>query len=99
MPNRSSSRVKQKQRKQIEGEAYWDGGYAGNPTITPLVRKSDAHDTILVQINPTERANTPRSAAEIEVRSGSNSEASLLARHVCCTLKRWCNRPAQLVDS
>jgi NTE family protein len=50
---------------EIEGEAYWDGGYAGNPTITPLVRESDAHDTILVQINPTERANTPRSAAEI----------------------------------
>jgi NTE family protein len=50
---------------EIDGEAYWDGGYAGNPTITPLVRESDAHDTILVQINPTERANTPRSAAEI----------------------------------
>lgn len=50
---------------EIEGEAYWDGGYAGNPTITPLVRESDAHDTILVQINPTERPDTPRSAAEI----------------------------------
>ena len=25
---------------EIEGEAYWDGGYAGNPTITPLVRES-----------------------------------------------------------
>jgi NTE family protein len=40
---------------EIDGEAYWDGGYAGNPTITPLVRESDAHDTILVQINPRER--------------------------------------------
>jgi len=37
----------------------------GNPTITPLVRESDAHDTILVQINPTERPETPRSAMEI----------------------------------
>ena len=37
---------------EIEGEPYWDGGFAGNPTITPLVRESDAHDTILVQINP-----------------------------------------------
>jgi NTE family protein len=27
---------------EIDGEAYWDGGYAGNPTITPLVRESDA---------------------------------------------------------
>jgi NTE family protein len=50
---------------EIDGEAYWDGGYAGNPTITPLVRESDAHDTILVQINPRERAETPRSATEI----------------------------------
>jgi NTE family protein len=50
---------------EIDGEAYWDGGYAGNPTITPLVRESDAHDTILVQINPRERPDTPRSATEI----------------------------------
>ena len=24
---------------EIDGEAYWDGGYAGNPTITPLIRE------------------------------------------------------------
>ena len=42
---------------EIDGEPYWDGGFAGNPTITPLVRESDAHDTILVQINPRERRN------------------------------------------
>jgi NTE family protein len=50
---------------EIDGDAYWDGGYAGNPTITPLVRESDAHDTILVQINPRERAETPRTATDI----------------------------------
>jgi NTE family protein len=50
---------------EIDGEPYWDGGYAGNPTITPLIRESDAHDTILVQINPHERPDTPRSAADI----------------------------------
>jgi NTE family protein len=50
---------------EIDGEAYWDGGFAGNPTITPLIRESDAHDTILVQINPRERLDTPRSAADI----------------------------------
>ncbi len=50
---------------EIDGEAYWDGGYAGNPTITPLVRESEAHDTILVQINPRERPDTPRSATDI----------------------------------
>jgi NTE family protein len=50
---------------EIDGEAYWDGGYAGNPTITPLVRESDAHDTILVQVNPRERPKTPLTANEI----------------------------------
>ena len=43
------------QAVEIDGEPYWDGGYVGNPTITPLVRESDAVDIILVQINPRER--------------------------------------------
>jgi len=50
---------------EIDGEPYWDGGYAGNPTLTPLVRESDAHDTILVQINPRERPDQPRTSNEI----------------------------------
>jgi NTE family protein len=50
---------------EIDGDEYWDGGFAGNPTITPLIRESDAHDTILVQINPRERPERPRSASDI----------------------------------
>ncbi len=50
---------------EIDGEPYWDGGFVGNPTITPLVRESDAADVILVQINPRERRETPRTATEI----------------------------------
>ena len=50
---------------EIDGEPYWDGGFAGNPTITPLVRESDAQDTILIQINPRERRETPRTAGAI----------------------------------
>ena len=53
------------QAVEIDGEPYWDGGYAGNPTISPLVRESNATDVILVQINPRERRDTPRSATEI----------------------------------
>jgi NTE family protein len=53
------------QAVDIGGEPYWDGGYAGNPTLTPLVRESDAHDTILVQINPRERPAPLRTANEI----------------------------------
>ncbi|SDD03648.1 patatin-like phospholipase family protein [Paraburkholderia lycopersici] len=53
------------QAVEIDGEAYWDGGYVGNPTISPLVRETDSIDTILVQVNPVERAGTPRSARDI----------------------------------
>jgi NTE family protein len=50
---------------EIDGEPYWDGGFTGNPTITPLVRETDAHDSIVVQINPRERPDTPRTAPDI----------------------------------
>ena len=53
------------QAVEIGGEAYWDGGYAGNPTITPLVRECESSDTILVQVNPVERPETPRTARAI----------------------------------
>ena len=53
---------------EIDGEPYRDGGYSGNPTLTPLVRESNSEDTFLVQINPTERPKRPgapgRSPAE-----------------------------------
>jgi NTE family protein len=53
---------------EIDGEAYWDGGFVGNPTITPLVRECTSNDTILVQINPVVRQRVPRSAREIANR-------------------------------
>ena len=53
------------QAVEIDGEFYWDGGYSGNPTITPLVRDCESEDTILVQINPIVRSELPRSARDI----------------------------------
>ncbi|WP_298624421.1 patatin-like phospholipase family protein [uncultured Legionella sp.] len=50
---------------EIDGEPYWDGGYTGNPTITPLIQECASSDTVLVQINPVERAGTPKSARDI----------------------------------
>jgi NTE family protein len=67
---------------EIDGEPYWDGGYVGNPTITPLVRESDAHDTILVRINPVERPETPRTAMEILNRLNEISFNSPLAKEL-----------------
>ncbi len=56
------------QAVEIDGEAYWDGGYSGNPSMAPLIRECSASDTILVQINPIERPGTPRTAREIHNR-------------------------------
>ncbi len=53
------------QAVEIDGDAYWDGGYSGNPTITPLVRETTSQDTIIIPINPVERKGTPRAASDI----------------------------------
>jgi NTE family protein len=53
---------------EIDGEAYWDGGYSGNPSMAPLIRECTSEDTILIQINPVERPGTPRTAREIHNR-------------------------------
>ncbi len=53
------------QAVEIDGEFYWDGGYAGNPTLTPLVRECQSHDTFIVQINPVNRSEIPRTARDI----------------------------------
>ena len=70
------------QAVEVDGEAYWDGGYAGNPTITPLVRECESQDTILVQINPVERAGTPRSAREILNRVNEVSFNAVLLKEL-----------------
>jgi NTE family protein len=67
---------------EIDGEPYWDGGFAGNPTITPLVRESQSHDTILVQINPVERPDAPRSAREIANRVNEVSFNAVLLKEL-----------------
>ena len=67
---------------EIDGEPYWDGGFVGNPTITPLIRESDAHDTILIQINPRERRETPRTASEILNRLNEISFNASLMKEV-----------------
>jgi NTE family protein len=53
------------QAVEVDGDSYWDGGYSGNPTMTPLVQECVSDDTILVAINPVERPSIPRSARDI----------------------------------
>ncbi|MEZ5865383.1 MAG: patatin-like phospholipase family protein [Geminicoccaceae bacterium] len=50
---------------EIGGEAYWDGGYIGNPALYPLVDAPGCRDVVIVQINPMRRDKLPESAREI----------------------------------
>ena len=63
----------------IDGRSYWDGGYAGNPSLMPLITETPADDLLLVQINPSRRDATPTRAADIQDRAGEITfNASLL---------------------
>jgi len=70
------------QAVEIDGEPHWDGGYSGNPTITPLVRECTSRDTILVQINPVERPGTPRTARDILNRLNEVSFNAVLLKEL-----------------
>jgi NTE family protein len=67
---------------EIGGESYWDGGYSGNPTITPLVRECSSKDTILIAINPVERPGTPRNARDILNRLNEVSFNAVLLKEL-----------------
>ena len=56
------------QAVQIEGDYYWDGGYAGNPPLWPLFCETACRDAIIVQINPIERTEVPGTPEEIANR-------------------------------
>jgi NTE family protein len=56
------------QAVEIDGEAYWDGGYLGNPALFPLVYDDTPDDIILIQINPDVVSELPRKPAAIADR-------------------------------
>lgn len=53
---------------EIDGEPYWDGGYAANPAVFPLFYDCDAADVLLVLLSPLRREGTPHTKEEIELR-------------------------------
>jgi NTE family protein len=50
---------------EVNGEAYWDGGYSGNPALYPLVDDQGCRDLVVVQINPIVRRKLPETSREI----------------------------------
>jgi NTE family protein len=70
------------QAVEIEGEAYWDGGYMGNPALYPLIYSCESSDILIVHINPLARKDVPKTAADILNRINEISFNSSLMREL-----------------
>ena len=63
-------------------EAYWDGGYTGNPPLFPLFDARFPDDIVVVNINPLHRPEVPVSAPDILNRINEISFNSSLLREL-----------------
>jgi NTE family protein len=53
---------------EIGKDAYWDGGFTGNPALFPFFDQTRSEDILLVQINPIHRDEVPTSGHDIMER-------------------------------
>lgn len=63
-------------------EAYWDGGYTGNPALYPLFNNDLPDDVVIVNINPLERDEVPKTPQQIQNRINEISFNSSLFREL-----------------
>ena len=67
---------------EVDGAHYWDGGYIGNPALFPLFEPELPADIVVVNINPLERPEVPRSPQDIQNRINEISFNSSLLREL-----------------
>jgi NTE family protein len=65
-----------------EVEAFWDGGYTGNPALFPLFPAAFPDDIVIVNINPLERDEVPVAPQDILNRINEISFNSSLLREL-----------------
>ncbi|MBR0739315.1 patatin-like phospholipase family protein [Bradyrhizobium liaoningense] len=53
---------------EIDGEAYWDGGFGGNPPLLRLARETTTPDILLIQVTPARDSYVPITLAAIDRR-------------------------------
>lgn len=70
------------QAVEIEGSAYWDGGYMGNPALFPLFYHTDSRDIIILHINPIFVSEIPKTAVDITDRINQISFNSSLIKEL-----------------
>lgn len=52
---------------EIDGEAYWDGGYSSNPPVRPLIEAGAPADVLIIRTTSAERP-APHGAAAVKDR-------------------------------
>ncbi len=70
------------QAVEVDGIPYWDGGFSGNPPLFPLFQTTESQDIVIVQVNPIERHEVPKTAKEIQNRINEISFNSSLLREL-----------------
>jgi NTE family protein len=56
------------QAVEIDGRAYWDGGFSSNPPILPMVLETPTRALLLVKLNADAEPEIPTGAADITGR-------------------------------
>ncbi|HEX3576427.1 MAG TPA: patatin-like phospholipase family protein [Rhodopila sp.] len=64
---------------EIRGRAYWDGGYAGNPPLAPLLRPEPPAELIVVRAQAAYRPGVPVTPTEITNRLNEIACQNVLA--------------------
>jgi NTE family protein len=89
------------QAPRIDGQTYWDGGYAANPAVFPLLHEARSRDTLLVllsplELPPTQPGDTARElharVAEIAFTAAFRREMQALVRERASRERRGWHR-------
>ncbi len=77
---------------EIDGEAYWDGGYSANPPLRQLVVDTKAADILLVRLVPEMHEAVPQLSHEIakRVREIGFNASLLREQEAVAELRRAC---------
>jgi len=67
---------------EIDGEAYWDGGFSANPPLRQVAIETRARDILLIQIMPSESKTVPHSSVDISRRASILAFNASLQREI-----------------
>jgi NTE family protein len=66
----------------IDGEVYWDGGWAGNPVLEPLIYQGRAQTVLGVLVQPLNRPEIPTTTEKIAERMSELGFSSAFLREL-----------------